>query len=275
MKSVVNQKGFTLIELIIVIAILGILSTIMTPYVVGFINHAKISADQTTVRTLNSLTTLYGVENQNLQEDVFVGFNTDEERITQLVDTGFLSFFVKPQVENACFIWDIENQHWIYLVSIDTPLVYYMLRESDYEIGWASHVIGNLINESEKNIQLPEGIRSIKGGQSIAAFYEKGLKSVALPNSLQNIYSHAFYGNDIKEIVIPNEVTFIGTMSFYDNPITKVTMISEPEQVTIQDRVFGSGYVESKIITDAFKEAYENGGPGTYEWIDDTWVKTE
>ncbi|MBF8982636.1 prepilin-type N-terminal cleavage/methylation domain-containing protein [Lutibacter sp. B2] len=47
-----NRKGFTLIELIVVIAILGILAGIAIPRLSGFQEKAKISADVATLATI-------------------------------------------------------------------------------------------------------------------------------------------------------------------------------------------------------------------------------
>lgn len=271
-----QKKGFTLIELIVVIAIISVLAAILIPAITSYIENAKVSVDFANVKTLNNITALYRIDTTS--SDPFMDETKDSEYLIQeLVSSGYLKSVLQPQKEDAEFVWQISDQLWVYQNNTiqNNPVSVYLLTTSDYTLGWSSLVIGDYTNEIEKNIRIPDGFTTIKGGQDVSAFFEKDLQSVILPNSLRNIYSHAFYGNDITEISIPQNVTFIGTLAFYNNPITKITMSSDPSLVVIQDRVFGSGYSESQTITNLFKVAYTSGGPGTYELIDGQWIKIE
>ena len=53
-KLIKNKKGFTLIELIVVIAILAVLAAILVPSILGYVKEARIAANDANARTLFS-----------------------------------------------------------------------------------------------------------------------------------------------------------------------------------------------------------------------------
>lgn len=118
-----TNSGFTLIELIVVIAILSILALISVASILGTVEEAKISADKATLRTLNNVTTMYKLESNNFDSDVFSGISEDENRILRLVDDGYLQNEISPQQNDASFQWEINDQTWrIYINNVIVPL---------------------------------------------------------------------------------------------------------------------------------------------------------
>jgi general secretion pathway protein G len=59
----VNQRGFTLIEIMVVVIILGILISLVAPNVIGNIDKAQITAAKTEIRTLEGALKFYRIDN--------------------------------------------------------------------------------------------------------------------------------------------------------------------------------------------------------------------
>ena len=63
-----QRKAFTIVELVIVIAVIAILAAVLVPTFSGVIRRAKISADEQTAASLNTYLAAYRVENEIVSE---------------------------------------------------------------------------------------------------------------------------------------------------------------------------------------------------------------
>nr|WP_300094691.1 type II secretion system protein [Sedimentibacter sp.] len=61
-----NEKGFTLVELIVVMAVLAVISAIAVPRFLGVQEDAKLEADYATAAMLGKAAELYLVDDDNL-----------------------------------------------------------------------------------------------------------------------------------------------------------------------------------------------------------------
>jgi len=79
-KRTKGEKGFTLIELIVVIAVLGVLATLIVPRVIGVQDSAKKAADDANEKIIRNALERYYVDNNETYPD----------DLEDLVDDGYL-----------------------------------------------------------------------------------------------------------------------------------------------------------------------------------------
>ena len=95
-----NQKGFTLIELVIVLAVIGILSTFMVPKFTAIQDRAKEQSLKTVARSIQiALETYYLSEGTYIKGDEI----TIEQVIKQLKDKQLIQDQLLNPFTNAAF----------------------------------------------------------------------------------------------------------------------------------------------------------------------------
>ena len=106
-----NHDGFTLIEILLVVAILAVLALLAVPRLVGTIQDSKDNADIASLEILNRATAVYA-EDTATNGHVFDGIADDSVRMQTLVDARLLAQSVTPQQQGANFVWNEASQRW-------------------------------------------------------------------------------------------------------------------------------------------------------------------
>ncbi len=279
-----SAKGFTLIEVIVIIALLAIMLVVAIPSYLGFLDSAKATADQATVRMLNNKTEIFKINNSDNGSFNNIN-NSDDELMNLLVNELYIDEVPVPQSKDVKFSWSFEQQTWF--VS-DAGSSYIITVDDGLSISIGGRLSGSY-NGNAKDILIPSSLSGIvirdiyqdafrnKGLIKVdfdedcnikqihaRAFLDNNLTKVEFPNSLEKIDLWSFRNNSLTELNLPTNLISIEQFAFSGNNIQKISIGSKVTM--IQNQALGS-------FTDQFKVAYLAGGTGTYVLIDGVWIK--
>jgi len=123
-----NSRGFTLVEILIVVIILGILAAIVIPQFTNASNDARNSSVASTLQTLRGQIELFKIQHADVPPaataiaTVMTG-KTNPTDTTQAVATGTLGPYVQSFPTNPANGWSTAaaaaatNVGWVYAVS--------------------------------------------------------------------------------------------------------------------------------------------------------------
>ena len=102
-----NKKGFTIVELVIVIAVIAILAAVLIPTFSSVIKKAKISSDTQLCKNMNTALDIAKADGAELDtmEDVLFAIN----------EAGYVVENLNPTTEGFYYAWDKENDNIVFL----------------------------------------------------------------------------------------------------------------------------------------------------------------
>ena len=129
-----DKQGFTIVELVIVIAVIAILAAVLIPNISKLVRKANESSDLSLVRNLNTALT---VENKD--------YATAHEAFEAVKDAGYDLTKIEAKADTNKILYDSENQCFAYLK--DGKLEYYpntyktKLTPNDYYKLWSIETV--------------------------------------------------------------------------------------------------------------------------------------
>ena len=108
-----SERAFTIVELVIVMAVIGVLMAVMIPVFSGLVKRAENAAKKSELRDANMVMTMI-LQSAAFSNRIFEdGIITMSEAITAYTENGY-------ELEAEELIWDIYDNHFVFTEDTDT-----------------------------------------------------------------------------------------------------------------------------------------------------------
>ena len=172
-----KKKGFTIVELVIVIAVVAVLAAVLIPTFVNLTRKANISSDTVLAKNLNTALSLYQAENEVAEFD---------DALEGIKDYGYLIANLNAKTSGCFFVWEQETNQILLVDSKDNYNVLFSVREGygEPDASWhfaiSNKEIASTVKAAKPDVTIQQTIASIEdlnswledGGTQVVYFDE-------------------------------------------------------------------------------------------------------
>lgn len=269
MKNRINNKsGFTLIELIVVIAIIGILAAVLIPRFSGFSDKANTAVDFQNLATLNLTTSLYRNDHPEINLD---GYEAGAVMAALVPDYIAEEMIATGDGANFAWVGDARKSWMLTTTGSDgqveivyTPGEYFLLSKNGtsrpgYIYGYDGRGGTNIAIPREINGVIITTIDQDAFNKKITTTLWDKLLSVILPDTISKISGNAFQSNNLTAIDIPDSVISIGANAFNGNKLEQVSLGNGLEEIK------GGAFAGNKLTKIVLPDNLKTIGNGAFD----------
>ena len=155
-----NRKGFTIVELVIVIAVIAILAAVLIPTFASIIKKANMSADQQAVRQMNTFLASEGA--------VEAPTSISEARII-LLEADIEMKDYKPLTKDMYFYW-VKSENRIIYADKDNKVIFPAEYEDlEYKMGDWFSLSGEIVESDDWKKNVTSGTAKISDGGELVS----------------------------------------------------------------------------------------------------------
>ena len=215
-----RNKGFTLTEMIVVIAIIGILAGVLIPTITGYIKRANQSNDEQLAASMTDEIERYCIEN-NIEQEELIG--TDIRTI--LTAKGYN---LVPSRKEWTYVYN-ANEKKVELKTVKKGVLAWSVVDAIDPTNYAENMflLGEGSNDFEEAVKLLINFKTM-------ADYNKALELVKDNSTYKSLVEsfnpeNTLYLNNIKNLSVPNEISkVVYTIGTYNIPnLTNVGIVAK------------------------------------------------